>query len=51
MGRARMSLIAGQRKGLGIDFSSGRRTELDTFRREHTKRIVDLVEAARVELE
>lgn len=39
-----------QLKGLGIDLSPGTRSELDTFRRDQTKRFVDLVKAAKVEL-
>jgi tripartite-type tricarboxylate transporter receptor subunit TctC len=39
-----------QLKGLGIDLTPGSRAELDTFRRDQTKRFVDLVKAAGAEL-
>ena len=42
--------FAEQLKGLGIDLSPGTRAELDTFRNDQTKRFVDLVKAAKVEL-
>ena len=39
-----------QLKGLGIDLSPGGRAELDAFRRDQTKRFVDLVKVAGAEL-
>ena len=39
-----------QLKGLGIDLTPGSRAELDAFRRDQTKRFVDLVKVAGAEL-
>ena len=39
-----------QLRGLGIDISPGTRAELDVFRRSETKRVVDLVKVAGLQL-